>query len=163
MHTFSFPSTHPPTPSYPKTNKGDCCLDPTTNKPTTSFVIGFGPSWPNSYHHRAASCKGNASLLSSYPPTNLPNKVLPSFLLLLFLTHPPIHLPAPTGKTCTCSTQPLAHVLWGGLLGGPEQDDAISPEGCPDFIHMEVALDFNAGFTSAVAGLKHLSLQGIRF
>jgi len=30
-------------------------------------------------------------------------------------------------------------------------------------MRMEVALDFNAGFTSAVAGMKHLSMQGIRF
>ena len=55
----------------------------------------------------------------------------------------------------------LPHVLWGGLLGGPESDDSIVMDGCPDFMHMEVALDFNAGFTSAVAAMKHLSLQGI--
>jgi len=55
----------------------------------------------------------------------------------------------------------LPHVLWGALLGGPERDDTIVQDGCPDFMHMEVALDFNAGFTSAVAAMKHLSLQGI--
>lgn len=31
--------------------------------------------------------------------------------------------------------------------------------GCADFVHGEVAVDYNAGFTSAVAGLKHLSLE----
>lgn len=35
--------------------------------------------------------------------------------------------------------------------------------GCPDYIHSEVATDFNAGFTSGVAALKHLSMQGIHF
>ncbi|TFJ85003.1 hypothetical protein NSK_003427 [Nannochloropsis salina CCMP1776] len=97
---------------------GDCCGG------KKSFLIGFGPSWPNSYHHRAASCKGT---------------------------------------DCRCTQQDFPHILWGGLLGGPEKDDTISDEGCPDFIHMEVALDFSAGFTTAVAGLKHLSLRGIRY
>lgn len=95
---------------------GDCCGG------EKSFLIGFGPSWPPSYHHRAASCKGD---------------------------------------DCRCTIQALPHVLWGALLGGPERDDTIVQDGCPDFMHMEVALDFNAGFTSAVAAMKHLSLQGI--
>lgn len=35
--------------------------------------------------------------------------------------------------------------------------------GCPDYIHSEVACDFNAGWSSAVAALKHLSMQGLHF
>ena len=40
-------------------------------------------------------------------------------------------------------------------------NDNISKDGCPDFLKNEVAVDYNAGFTSAVAALKHLSMQGI--
>lgn len=41
--------------------------------------------------------------------------------------------------------------------------DNPSLEGCPDYIHAEVACDFNAGFASAVAVLKQLSMQGIHY
>jgi len=100
---------------------GDCCLDPSTGQSTQSHLIGFGPAWPVSPHHRGSSCKG---------------------------------------EECSCTAGANVRTLWGALIGGPTRDDMLSADGCSDFVHSEVALDFSAGFTSAVAGLKHLNLVG---
>lgn len=97
---------------------GDCCNG------EMSHLVGFGPKWPTSVHHRGSSCK------DSDP------------------------------ESCSCTGLPNSHQLYGALIGGPTRDDQISPEGCADFIKNEVATDYNAGFTSALAGLKHLSVKG---
>ncbi len=44
------------------------------------------------------------------------------------------------------------HVLWGALVGGPDQDD-YHVDITKDYIYNEVAVDYNAGFTGACAGL----------
>ncbi len=44
------------------------------------------------------------------------------------------------------------HVLWGALVGGPDSDDAHN-DITKDYIYNEVAVDYNAGFTGASAGL----------
>src|SRR5262245_9955882 len=44
------------------------------------------------------------------------------------------------------------HILTGALVGGPDGNDAYT-DSRPDFTHNEVALDFNAGFTGALARL----------
>lgn len=44
------------------------------------------------------------------------------------------------------------HVLWGALVGGPDSDDAHR-DITKDYIYNEVAVDYNAGFTGAAAGL----------
>jgi hypothetical protein len=50
---------------------------------------------------------------------------------------------------------PSPHVLTGALVGGPDQTDAyVDKRG--DFVHNEVAMDYNAGFQSAIAALSHL-------
>jgi len=43
------------------------------------------------------------------------------------------------------------------MVGGPGQWDDYT-DNCNDYIHNEVATDYNAGFTSAVAALKHQSV-----
>ncbi|KAG7175011.1 Endoglucanase B-like [Homarus americanus] len=47
---------------------------------------------------------------------------------------------------------PNPQTLWGALVGGPSQDDSYS-DSRPDYQHNEVACDYNAGFTGALAGL----------
>ncbi|MCI6560584.1 MAG: glycoside hydrolase family 9 protein [Ruminococcus sp.] len=44
------------------------------------------------------------------------------------------------------------HVLWGALVGGPDSDDAHR-DITKDYIYNEVAVDYNAAFTGAAAGL----------
>lgn len=44
------------------------------------------------------------------------------------------------------------HVLWGALVGGPDADD-WHRDITKDYIYNEVAVDYNAGFTGACAGL----------
>lgn len=61
--------------------------------------------------------------------------------------------------SCDCSKAPHPHNLFGALVGGPDAQDVYSDD-CQDYTRNEVATDYNAGFTSAVAGLKHLSVLG---
>ncbi len=46
------------------------------------------------------------------------------------------------------------HVLWGALVGGPDAEDYHRDE-TKDYIYNEVAVDYNAGFVGACAGLYH--------
>lgn len=59
--------------------------------------------------------------------------------------------------TCSCSAQPNFFVLFGALVGGPLPDDSYADD-CQDFEANYVSLVGNAGFTSAVAGLKQLAM-----
>jgi endoglucanase len=60
---------------------------------------------------------------------------------------------------CLCSTDRHPHTLYGAMVGGPNLDDSYTDD-CQDYQHNEVATDYNAGLTGAVAGLKHLSITG---
>ena len=51
---------------------------------------------------------------------------------------------------------PNPHVITGALVGGPEQDESYT-DSQSDYQHNEVALDYNAGFQTTVAGLLHLA------
>ena len=88
-----------------------------------SFVCGFGTNPPQRPHHRSSSC--------------------------------------PDSGTCDWNdfNNPGAnpHVLYGALVGGPhcpqyESSDTKSDHR-DDFVKIEVATDYNAGFQSTVAGL----------
>ncbi|XP_070565078.1 uncharacterized protein [Ptychodera flava] len=57
------------------------------------------------------------------------------------------------------SPDPNPHVLYGAVIGGPDINDYFADDRT-DYVHNEVAIDYNAGFQSAVAGLKHLQLIG---
>jgi len=51
------------------------------------------------------------------------------------------------------NTGPSPHVLYGALVGGPDQNDRYTDKRS-DYISNEVTTDYNAGFTSLIAGLK---------
>ncbi|MEO0407219.1 MAG: glycoside hydrolase family 9 protein, partial [Cyanobacteria bacterium P01_A01_bin.135] len=52
---------------------------------------------------------------------------------------------------------PNAHTLYGALVGGPSAaDDAAYSDSRSDFISNEVALDYNAGLTGALARMYGL-------
>ncbi|XP_077864543.1 endoglucanase E-4-like [Saccoglossus kowalevskii] len=58
-------------------------------------------------------------------------------------------------KCFTSDPNPI--VLTGGLVGGPDITDAFD-DNRANYAQTEVALEYNAAFQSAVAGLKHLEL-----
>ncbi len=62
-----------------------------------------------------------------------------------------------TNASCHCSAEPNAFRLYGALVAGPREDDTWV-DSCEDFAGNQVSLAGNAGFQSAVAGLKHLAL-----
>ncbi|ESO99345.1 hypothetical protein LOTGIDRAFT_158430 [Lottia gigantea] len=65
-------------------------------------------------------------------------------------------IPAPCGWEEQQNKGPNPHTLYGALVGGPgSSDDYVDQRN--DYIHNEVACDYNAGFQSAVAGLQHLA------
>ncbi|WP_051572235.1 glycoside hydrolase family 9 protein [Ruminiclostridium cellobioparum] len=51
------------------------------------------------------------------------------------------------------------HTLWGALVGGPDATDKHVDE-TTDFVYNEVAIDYNAGFVGALAGLYKYYGQG---
>ena len=53
---------------------------------------------------------------------------------------------------------PNPQVLYGALVGGPDQNDNYQ-DNRADFIMNEVACDYNAGFQSAVAALRSNELK----
>jgi endoglucanase len=44
------------------------------------------------------------------------------------------------------------HLLYGALVGGPDSDDAYS-DAVDEYVYTEVAIDYNAGFVGAMAGI----------
>ena len=60
-------------------------------------------------------------------------------------------------NNCVCSTAKHPHVLYGALVGGPDENDEWT-DNCPDFQHNEPAVDYVAPLASAAAALRHLSL-----
>ena len=86
-----------------------------------------------------------------------------------FGTNPP-ERPHHRGSSCPLSPVPCGwkdfnepgpnpHILCGALVGGPDKNDEYKDDRT-DFIKNEMATDYNAGFQSAVAGTKHLSITG---
>ncbi|XP_002732884.1 endoglucanase A-like [Saccoglossus kowalevskii] len=53
---------------------------------------------------------------------------------------------------------PNYHVLYGGLVGGPTDLSDTYTDSRENYFENEVAIDYNAGFQSAVAALQHLKL-----
>jgi endoglucanase len=69
--------------------------------------------------------------------------------------------PAPCDWEAYRSTKPNPQVLYGALVSGPDENDNYK-DLREEYIYNEVTLDYNAGFQSAVAGLKQLELQANR-
>ncbi|XP_041378065.1 endoglucanase E-4-like [Gigantopelta aegis] len=68
------------------------------------------------------------------------------------------NMPAPCGWDQFDSHAPNPHVLYGALVGGPDKHEGYVDKRS-DYIHNEVACDYNAGFQSALAGLVHLQAR----
>ena len=71
---------------------------------------------------------------------------------LPFAQHP--HHRAAHGSKTLSMNDPLVHrhILWGALVGGPDKDD-YHQDVTTDFVYNEVAVDYNAAFVGACAGL----------
>ncbi|XP_005111868.2 endoglucanase E-4 [Aplysia californica] len=67
-------------------------------------------------------------------------------------------LPAHCGYWMKDKSAPGVHTLYGALVGGPGSSDNYKDER-GNFQNNEVATDYNAGFTTAVAALKHLYVK----
>ncbi|XP_005113494.2 endoglucanase F, partial [Aplysia californica] len=68
------------------------------------------------------------------------------------------NLPAPCGPFVRASSEPNVHILYGALVGGPGGGDDYS-DNRMNYVNNEVATDYNAGFTTAIAALKHLYIK----
>ncbi|XP_070574807.1 uncharacterized protein [Ptychodera flava] len=66
-------------------------------------------------------------------------------------------VPAPCNWDDFNSPDPNPQVLYGALVGGPDRNDNYN-DVRSDYVSNEVACDYNAGFQSAVAGLKNLQI-----
>jgi len=64
-------------------------------------------------------------------------------------------LPAPCDYSAMNNPGPNPQVLIGALVGGPKQDDSYNDDR-GDYVSNEVATDYNAAFTSLVAGVRNL-------
>ncbi len=74
-----------------------------------------------------------------------------------FGVNPPTHVHhrAASGQSLgymADTTGPNRHIIYGALAGGPDQNDAWT-DSRTDYQHNEVAIDYNAGFTAALARL----------
>ncbi|CAL1530777.1 unnamed protein product [Lymnaea stagnalis] len=63
--------------------------------------------------------------------------------------------PAPCGYNEANAAGPNPQVLVGALVGGPEEMDNYV-DSRTDYVLNEVAIDYNSGFTAALAGILHL-------
>lgn len=78
---------------------------------------------------------------------------------LLFVQHPH-HRAAHGSKTLSMLDPPEhRHILWGALAGGPDKQD-YHQDVTTDFVYNEVAVDYNAAFVGACAGLYKLYGEG---
>lgn len=56
------------------------------------------------------------------------------------------------GQTEGEDAKPHAHILYGALVGGPDQQDGYSDK-IGDYQYTEVAIDYNAGYTAALCAI----------
>nr|ADB85442.1 GH9 family protein [Limnoria quadripunctata] len=82
-----------------------------------------------------------------------------------FGENPPTH-PHHASSSCpdapaTCdwdtydSSEPNPHTLFGALVGGPDENDAYTDDRS-DYVHNEVALDYNAFYTGVLAAMVEI-------
>ena len=62
--------------------------------------------------------------------------------------------PVPCDFAAQQSPAPNPHILTGALVGGPDQTDKYEDKR-EDYVHNEVACDYNAALTGALAALVH--------
>lgn len=68
--------------------------------------------------------------------------------------------PASCGWPNSDRDAPNPQILYGALVSGPDEADGFQDRR-EEYIYTEVTLDYNAGFTSTLAGLLQLQLQSI--
>ena len=68
--------------------------------------------------------------------------------------------PAPCGWDSFNWPGENPQLLLGALVSGPDENDHYMDKR-EEYVYNEVTLDYNAGFQSAVAGLRHLQLKSI--
>lgn len=66
--------------------------------------------------------------------------------------------PAPCGWDAFNWPGTNPQLLKGALVSGPDENDHYMDKR-EEYVYNEVTLDYNAGFQSAVAGLRHLQLE----
>lgn len=66
--------------------------------------------------------------------------------------------PSPCSWDDNRNPGPNPQILKGALVGGPDENDNFNDERS-DYVQNEVTTDYNAGFQSAVAGLKQLAMN----
>ena len=147
--TSAGPARHNPCPCIPFT-------------PRRSFVVGYGNNPPTHAHHRAASCAArpapctyNLAFTSAAPNPQARARLA---ACLPFKPHPSCPRPIPQHPHPVFHPPALActlQVLTGALVGGPSGRDSYK-DVRSDYQSNEVAMDYNAGFTGALAGLVHL-------
>ena len=96
------------------------------NPANWSYIVGFGSTTPG-----VGSEVGGTATAASHP-----------------------HQGDAQGSLDNSQTDPLndKHILWGGLVGGPSSTDQPD-DVTTDFVLNEVAVDYNAAFVGAMAGL----------
>ncbi|XP_025102664.1 uncharacterized protein LOC112569160 [Pomacea canaliculata] len=65
-------------------------------------------------------------------------------------------VPLPCSYDNLRSPDPSPHVLVGALVGGPKDAQGNYVDNREDYVGNEVAIDYNSGFQSALAGIIHL-------
>jgi len=120
----------------------------TSSQNSKSYVIGYGAQQAATRpHHRGAACA------RSYKGSPRPNK------------NGTCTAGEGEGATPCCDVENFMAdrdspiLLKGALVGGPDQSDEF-PNIRNDYKRSEVALDYQAGFTGAVAGLAEFAKQG---
>ena len=78
--------------------------------------------------------------------------------------HTPSSCPVDPSQACSWNDfnnpGPNPSTLWGALVGGPGSNDDYEDKR-DDYVKNEVTVDYNAGFQSAVAGLRDLATKGL--
>ncbi|XP_052061794.1 endoglucanase E-4-like [Mytilus californianus] len=67
-------------------------------------------------------------------------------------------MPEPCNNAQQYSPSDNPQILYGALVGGPDENDFYE-DNRNDYIKNEVAVDYNAGFQSAAAGLLHFAIE----
>jgi endoglucanase len=78
--------------------------------------------------------------------------------LFLFISSCP-NIPNTCDWNTYNSPSPNAQILYGALVGGPDNNDNYSDDRS-NYVSNEVATDYNAGFQGAVAALQALAVNG---
>jgi hypothetical protein len=111
------------------------------------------------------SCKTSLLRLSAAPPSQMHyilGGVTGRSFVVGYGPNPPLRphhraascpdLSEECGSQYLSTKEPNPHTLYGALVGGPNERDEYSDDR-GDFVQNEVACDYNAGFTGALAAL----------